>query len=260
MNKITSKDNKLIKLVQNLISSKKSRDLEGLFVVEGLKPVMELTKEYEIVSIIVSQDFAKLNENSLLNANDSITYEIPDNLYKGLSYMTSPEGIMAIVKKPTFDINMLLTNDILKLIYLDNIQDPGNLGTIIRTADAFNISGVILSKNSVDAFSPKVVRSTMGSMFHLPIITEVDNIETLNKLKENNIQVLATNIKSNNFISDININESKICVVIGNEAHGVQKEIIDISDDSFKIKMPGRAESLNAGIAASIIMYELTRE
>ena len=141
---------------------------------------------------------------------------------------------------------------------LDDLQDPGNIGTIIRTLDSANIKQLIVSKGTVDAYSPKVVRSTMGAIFRVKVI-EVDNLaETLKKLQNVGYEVVSTSLQTDKSIYDISYN--KKVVVIGNEGNGVSKEIQELSDYKVKIPMLGKTESLNASVAASIMIYEYVRE
>lgn len=143
------------------------------------------------------------------------------------------------------------------ILFLDGIQDPGNMGTIIRSADAFNIDGIILGDGSVDPYNSKVVRATMGSIFRVPLYVCDNSIGSLESLKNKGFNILATSLDGMN-IYDGDFNNKFICV-IGNEANGVSPRILDMADRRIKIPMPGNAESLNAGVAASIIMYESMR-
>jgi TrmH family RNA methyltransferase len=143
------------------------------------------------------------------------------------------------------------------LIILDEVRDPGNVGTIIRTADACGMSAVVLSKGCVDLYNNKTIRATMGSMFHMPIITEIDIITLIPQLKQQGCAVLGADPYSK--ISCIEIPPQKyMAVLIGNESKGLREEIKSITTKNITIPMPGQAESLNAGVAAAILMYEFT--
>lgn len=145
------------------------------------------------------------------------------------------------------------------MLFLDGIQDPGNMGTIIRTADAFNIDGIILGEGCVDPYNSKVVRSTMGSIFRVPLYICKNSIESLLELKGKGFNIIATSLRGISIYNvDFNFNKKFLCI-IGNEANGVSPKILDFADRQIKIPMPGNAESLNAGVAASIIMYEAMR-
>lgn len=145
------------------------------------------------------------------------------------------------------------------IIILDEIQDPGNMGTIIRTADAFGASGVVLTPNCVDIYNPKVVRSTMGSLFHIPIAQVEDKIQLIEELKNKHVKIYATSLESANYVYDIDFRRD-FALVIGNESKGISQQILDLADNIVKIPIMGNAESLNAAIASSIIMYETVRQ
>ena len=162
---------------------------------------------------------------------------------------------MAIIKKEDKKEEIKYDED-LSLI-LDNIQDPGNMGTILRTADSLNIKQVIISKGSSDVFSPKVVRSTMGAIFRISIIESEDLVKTIKDLKKHKINIVVTSLDTNKSMYNIDYNKSAI--VIGNEANGVSKEIQDLADNKVKIPMIGKTESLNASVATAIILYEAMR-
>ena len=264
MDIISSKDNKIIKLTSNLINNKKTRDEEDLFVIEGIKTINEINADFDIRNILVSEDFSsRLNEITCLSSDvlSSKLVVISNNLYKGLSEMKTPEGVMAIVSKKHYDLeNLINTGNINKIVMLDDIRDPGNLGTIIRSADAMGIDLVITSLESVDLWAPKVTRSTMGSLFHMPIIDKISLTESLETLKNAGFKVYATSLDTDNYMENVDLKASKVAVIIGNEAHGVRQNLMDLVDDKFKIEMKGNAESLNASVAASIIMYELNKE
>lgn len=256
---ITSPTNPIIKNIKGLYR-KKTRWSKKRFLIEGINSIEELlNKENLIDTIIYSDKLLDVNEGidllNMINKTNINIINVPHNLYKEITDVSNPQGIMAIVK-----FNLVPFKDILKnkgfLVLLDEVMDPGNMGTIIRTADAFGANGVIISEGSVDIYNPKVVRASMGSIFHIPLCY-VDNIsETFEAFKERSIPILATSLESHKFIHEIDIKEDMV-FVIGNEARGVSKSSIVNADELVKIYMPGEAESLNAAIAASIIMYEV---
>jgi TrmH family RNA methyltransferase len=145
------------------------------------------------------------------------------------------------------------------IIILENIQDPGNLGTIIRTADAVGANGIIISKGSVDVYNPKVVRATMGSIFRVPIISESNLVEDINTLRDNNIEVLASHLQGSSNIYDCDLTKG-VAILIGNEGNGLSEGITGLANRNIKIPMIGKSESLNAGVAASIMVYEVLRQ
>ena len=140
---------------------------------------------------------------------------------------------------------------------LDDIQDPGNMGTILRTADSLNMKQIIVSKDCADAYNPKVVRSTMGAIFRINIIESDNLVKTIKEMKKHKIKVMATSLETSKSMYDISY--EKTAIVIGNEANGVEKEILELADEKIKIPMPGKTESLNASVATAVILYEAMR-
>ena len=255
---ITSKDNDIVKHIRKL-KEKKYREESGEFIIEGIKLIEEAINEKANIDKIIICDDCNL-EGAIYN---ELKYEIAkldciyvsEKIFNLISDVKTPQGIMAIVKKDNkkqeirFDENLTLI--------LDNIQDPGNMGTILRTADSLNLKQVIISKGSSDIYSPKVVRSTMGAIFRINIIESDDLLKTIKELKKHKINIVVTSLDTNDNIYDINYNKSAI--VIGNEANGVSKEIQEIADKKVKIPMLGKTESLNASVATAVILYEAMR-
>ena len=252
---ITSKDNEVIKNIRKL-KDKKYRDETDTFLIEGIKIIEEAIEENaDIKKIIVCNEFNENFSGDLLYkiAKYDVIY-VPKNIFKLLTDVTNPQGILAIVsknKKENIDYSQEF------FLILDNIQDPGNMGTILRTADSINLNQIIVSKGSADCYNPKVVRSTMGAIFRVKVF-ECDLVKTIKDLKKHQIKILATDL-----IADENIYNAeykKSALVIGNEANGVSEEVLKLADKRIKIPMIGRTESLNAGVATGIILYEVIRK
>lgn len=255
MQVITSKDNEKIKELRKIKDNKKVRDEKKVFIVEGTKMLEEaINEKAEIDTIVICEDC--LEKKTI---EDSLMYEIAkyeciyvsEKIFATLTEVVHPQGVLAVIKqkeshKINFDENLI--------VVLDNIQDPGNLGTIIRTADAAGLTQILVANNSVDAYNPKVIRSTMGAIFRVNVI-EIDGVKDL---KEAGYKVIATSLQGKQNIYDIQYN--KHAIIIGNEANGVSKELIDAADIKAKIPMPGKTESLNASVAASVIIYENVRQ
>ncbi len=245
--KISSAQNEYIKKLAKL-SSKKHREEFKLFIAEGEHLVeMVLGSEYETEAVIMSESYYEKNQ-------DKINFDIilvPDSLLSKISDAKTPQGILAVVKLPC----MTQKAEQGRYIYCDDLQDPGNLGTVIRTADAFSFDGVVVSQNSADIFSPKVIRSSQGSVFNIKIII-ADN-DFINNAKSEGFYITSTALYGECVeLHNMKIKENQI-FVIGNEGSGVSKEILKNSDEIVYIPMTGKAESLNAGVAASILMYEV---
>lgn len=181
---------------------------------------------------------------------------VSDKIFNYITQVTNPQGVMAIIEKQDENMQIDYNQDI--IVMLDDVQDPGNLGTILRTVDSIGLNQIIVSKGTADSFNSKVVRSTMGAIFRLKIIEEDDLIKTIKELRKHHFKLLVTSLQTENSIYDIDF--SKKIIVIGNEANGVSKEIQDLADEKAKIPMLGRTESLNASVAAGIVMYEYVRQ
>lgn len=250
---ISSKENNIIKEVKRL-KEKKYRNEK--YIIEGHKMIDEAIQEsVKIDIIIMTEEFANHNQKYVEKINNYKFILVTENVFKELTEVKTPQGILAVVYKKE---QRKIDEKADYIMALDDVQDPGNIGTIIRTLDSANIKQLIVSRGTVDAYSPKVVRSTMGAIFRVQII-EVENLsETLNSLKQKGFDLVSTSLQTDKNIYDINYN--KKVVVIGNEANGVSKEIQDASDYKVKIPMMGKTESLNASVAASIMIYEYVRE
>ncbi|MBU3805053.1 MAG: RNA methyltransferase [Candidatus Cellulosilyticum pullistercoris] len=252
---ITSMQNPIIKLVKELQKKKAARKKNQLFIVEGIRAVQEIPNKQMIEYLIVSN---KLDEAIYHTLSARKVLVLPEDLFCEISDTQTPQGMMAIVKIPDISLEEICLSDGPYLI-LENLQDPGNLGTIIRTAHAFNFKGIFITKGSVDLYSPKVVRSTMSSLFYMPIITD-ETIETyITYLKAKGITLYTTALTERAKPIQETIFEKKMALIIGNEGNGVSPYCLEETDHTVIIPMPGGAESLNASIAAAVCMYEITR-
>ena len=239
---ITSLDNKKIKKYASLKNSKE-RYLEKLFLVEGMHLCEEAYKNNLLVDILVL-------ENNELNFNydKEITY-VTNNILKKVSNLTNPTNVIGICKM--MDKKEITGNHIL---LLDDVGDPGNIGTIIRSSKAFNVNTIFLSTNSVDIYNDKVLRSTQGMLFNMNIIY-ADLEEVIPKLHSDGYTILGTDVKTGSDVRDIKVN--KYALIMGNEGHGVSKSLKEMCDKNLYIKMNKDCESLNVAVATSILLYEL---
>ena len=259
MQTITSKDNELIKHIRKL-KDKKYRDESNEYLVEGVKLVEEAVKENaKIKQIIVCEDTTRTYEIPTHIMLEIARYEcisVSNKIFNIITQVTNPQGIMAIIEKNAQDAQIDYSQDI--IVVLDDVQDPGNLGTILSTVDSIGLNQIIVSKGTADAFNSKVVRSTMGAIFRIKII-EVENLaQAIKEMRKHHFKLMVTSLQTKNSIYDIDF--YKKIIVIGNEANGVSKEIQDMADEKAKIPMLGRTESLNASVAAGVVMYEYVRQ
>lgn len=259
MQVITSKDNELIKHIRKL-KDKKYRDESNEYVVEGVKLVEEAVRENaKIKQIIVCEDTTRTYEIPTHIMLAIAKYEciyVSDKIFNIITQVTNPQGIMAIIEKNAQNAQIDYTQDI--IVVLDDVQDPGNLGTILRTVDSIGLKQIIVSKGTADAFNSKVVRSTMGAIFRIKVIEVDDLTQAIKDMRKHRFKLMVTSLQTDNSIYDIDFN--KKIIVIGNEANGVSKEIQDMADEKAKIPMLGRTESLNASVAAGVVMYEYVRQ
>ena len=276
---ISSKDNKKIKYIRSLLEKGSIRKKNRQFVVEGIKLVDEALEYGKVLEIVLAENLYKeiisenLSKNVLLAENGknitnyvkkaNPTTIVSDTVFKTVSETISPQGVAAIVEMPEY---RLLEKDFLnqaynkngkiKLLILEDTADPGNLGTIMRTAEAAGVTGVIMSKGTVDIFNPKVVRSTMGSIFRLPFAYVEDLKEVIKELKKSGISFYATHLKGEKSYKAIKYSD-RSAILIGNEARGLSDEVADLADIYVIIPMQGKVESLNAAVAAALMMYEV---
>ncbi len=242
---ITSLENERIKGYIKL-SKKKYRDLTNTYIVEGDHLVREAYKAGIVKELIAIEGY-------------DIVYDVPCvfvsvDVMKKISTMESFPSIMAVCNKRENDIIIGK-----KILLLDDIQDPGNLGTIIRSAVAFNISTIILSKNTVDLYNPKVLRSTQGMYCHVNILS-MDSIDAINKIKEMDIPVYGTSVTNGVDVRSLDSSlKDSYCLIMGNEGNGVSQEVLSLCDKNLYISMNKEVESLNVAIACSILLYELGR-
>lgn len=255
---ITSNENSNVKLYIKLSSSKKARDEHNQFTLEGSRLLREAVLEKSDIQVIFATETALERDKNFLQKYSDKILTISEGIAKRLSNTKSDQGVFAIINKCE---NESLCNQPLngKYLVLNNIQDPGNLGTILRTADAVGISGVILTENCCDLYNPKVVRSTMGSLFRLKIFIENDFCDVCEILKSESVKTYAAVVSNN--AAEIRSAEFAVnsAIVIGNEGNGLKDEHSALCDERVTIKMNGNIDSLNAGIAAAILMWEMTK-
>lgn len=254
---ITSTSNQQIKQIIQLQKKAKLRDKERVFIIEGRK-MFEEAKDF-LKKAYMTEEFYEEHKKIPFYFDD-LDYEIvTDNVMKSMSDTMTPQGVLAIVKMPDYSLDDIVKKDKVTLLLLENLRDPGNLGTIIRTAEGAGVTGIIMSRESVDIFNPKVIRSTMGGIFRMPFLYVEDFNQTVRYLQEQKVKIYAAHLKGKNNY-DEEIYDEKTGIIIGNEANGITEETAQMADVLVKIPMEGSVESLNAAVASAILMYEVYRQ
>ncbi len=266
---VTSSSNPQMKRIVQLNKKAKTRYEQRVFVAEGIKMCQEAPKG-QIETLYVSESFLAEPKNQ--GFLEDYSYEVvSDKVFSAVSDTKTPQGILCLVKMPQYSLEKLLGDfNVSKngdqpmekcphLLILEGIQDPGNLGTMMRTAEGAGVTGIVMSKTTVDIFNPKVVRSTMGSLFRVPFYLAEDLAGTINFLKKQGIIMYAAHLKGK--LSYDQPDYRGACgFLIGNEGNGLTPETAALADQYIRIPMEGRVESLNASIAAALLMYETHRQ
>lgn len=260
--KIISCNNPQVKYIKKLLSSSKFRHKEGKFIIEGARLCLDAYKSgIEMVKLFYTLDAVKkydkyLNKILYNTKSELISYDI----LKHISNTESPQGVICICKMPTENLNLDSILSYSKIICLESIQDPSNLGTIIRTTEALGIKGIVLSGGCCDLYNPKVLRGSMGSIFRVKCLSVTDYSSFIDILNNSGFFTYASvPINDALKITEMSFKE-KCAVFIGNEGNGLNMETIDKCTKRITIPMNGRAESLNAAAAANIIMWEMVRD
>lgn len=253
---ITSTSNEKVKKVAKLLTSAKSRREECAFVVEGERIVREIPAD-RILECFVQEGF-----DAKLKLPKDIPYElVSEAVMKKMSGTMNPQGVLCVVAISEMGLNDFIEKSLdksLRVLVLENLQDPGNIGTMIRTAEGAGFDAIIADNRTVDVYNPKVTRSTMGSLFRVPVMYTHDLSETIKKLQGSGAKVFAAHLNGECDYSEATYGE-RVAILIGNEGNGLSDEISSLSDTLVKIPMSGKVESLNAAVAAALMMYEVRR-
>lgn len=254
---ITSVSNQQMKRIKELLNKSKQRKKEKCFVAEGIRMVAE-TPADRLEKIYVSENFYK-NPPELRGLDLSKALIVDDQVFRQVSDTQTPQGIMAIVRQKENSLEDILKQPNALLLFLENIQDPGNLGTMMRTAEGAGVTGIILSRESVDIYNPKTIRATMGSLYRMPFVYVEDFCGTVQMAKSQGIRLYAAHLKGKNTYDGEDYRQPT-GFLIGNEGNGLTKEAADSATDYIRIPMGGQLESLNAAVAAAVLMYEANRQ
>jgi TrmH family RNA methyltransferase len=266
---ITSDANPQIKELVKLQKNARYRKKQGLFVVEGIKLTNEAASHGKLCKVYIrnnlyEEQWAGKTEKEIAtyfsHGENHVAVElVDDHVFDTMADTVTPQGILGVARIPEYSLKQILSHESRLYLLLDNLRDPGNLGTIIRTAEGVGVSGVILSKESVDLFNPKVVRSTMGSIFRVPFLY-VDNLpQTIETLKSSGTSVYGTFMEGSEIYYEKDFKKPS-AIVIGNEANGISPSVKETLSGHIRIPMEGKLESLNAAVSAAVVLYEAARQ
>lgn len=276
---ITSMSNQRVRQIAQWQSKAKQRRQDGVFLAEGWKMYGEAPLEL-IREVYLSESMAeqlKSRKTAEGAEGDRALYRTPyidyieeklsrtgyetvsEEVFERMSDTQTPQGILTVLRRPAYGMGDLLRGEDPLLLLLEDIQDPGNLGTILRTGEGAGITGVIMSSRTVDIYNPKTIRATMGSIYRVPFLYAEDLGETVRALQKNGIRVYAAHLQGETYYSSLSFREGT-AFLIGNEGNGLRRETAALADSYLKIPMEGQVESLNAAIAASLLVYEAHRQ
>jgi TrmH family RNA methyltransferase len=257
LNMITSTGNQKIKELLQLQKKSKARNQTGVFIAEGSRMVKE-TPPKSLVKMYVSETFYKKHKDEVdrMKVNTEV---LTDTVYAYVSDTKSPQGILGVIRQMDYKLEDMLKVRNSHILVLDNLQDPGNVGTIFRTAEAAGVSGILMSQDCVDIYNPKTIRSTMGAIYRMPFLYLEDIKDGISILKENKIHIYAAHLDGVH-IYDKEDYTKGTAFLIGNEGNGLTEEVADCADTLVKIPMEGQAESLNAAVASAVLMFEVNRQ
>lgn len=254
---ITAASNGRVKRLIQLNQKAKLRRTEDVFLVEGGKMFLEAPPDKR-KEVYVSESFLK--RCPFREELDKTGYDVvSDPLFAKISDTCTPQGILCVVEQLHYNMKELLQKEKPLLLILENIQDPGNLGTMLRTGEGAGVDGVIMSRDTVDIYNPKVIRSTMGSIYRVPFFNAEDLESVVWQVKQAGVQIYAAHLKGRQMHTEPDYTKGT-AFLIGNEGNGLREATADLADTYIRIPMEGRVESLNAAIAAAVLMYETRRQ
>lgn len=278
---ITSSANPRVKQIVQWQNKAKERRKDGVFLAEGIK-MFEEAPEENILEVYISEELEHkimgqtrrktVEKDGVKNVDREDDMEVICEKLKQTGYETvtsdifakmsdtqTPQGILTVLKRPEYHLEDLLEQPNPLFVLLENLQDPGNLGTIIRTGEGAGITGVIMSNGTVDIYNPKTIRSTMGSVYRVPFLYVENMQEIMQKLHEKGVHTYAAHLKGNTYYDTFSFTEPT-AFLIGNEGNGLSDGLADMAESYLKIPMEGQVESLNAAIATALLMYETHRQ
>lgn len=254
---ITSTSNPQVKRLLQLQKKSKARNEENVFVVEGLRMFLEVPAD-QVEKIYISESLYNRKREEL-NLEKFPIEILSGRVFEHVSDTKTPQGILCVVKQKKYELEELFQVENPHFIVLDNLQDPGNMGTIVRTAEGAGVTAVLMSQDCVDIYNPKTIRSTMGSIYRVPFLYVEDTLKLLKILTKRGVKTYAAHLEGEKFY-DKEDYRSATAILIGNEGNGLREEVAKNADVWVQIPMQGQVESLNAAVAASILMYEVYRQ
>ena len=258
---ITSFSNPRVKQVVQWQSKARERKKDDIFLAEGIKMYEEAPEASVKDVYIIEETLKKMQQDEKMAQKLKRTgYELVSaEVFQKMSDTQTPQGVLTVLKRPKYQLDDLLKVKDPMFVILEDLQDPGNLGTIVRTGEGAGVSAVIMSKNTVDIFNPKTIRATMGSIYRVPFLYVDSMEETIQSLHKAGVKTYAAHLKGETYYDSFSF--AKGCAfLIGNEGNGLKKETADMASSYLKIPMEGQVESLNAAIATSLLMYEAHRQ
>lgn len=255
--KITSTGNQRVRELLQLRKKSRVRNTEGVFIAEGSRMTGEAPAE-DLVRLYVSETYYKKHGQELGKYQKEPEI-LADSVFDYVSDTKSPQGILALVRQPVYSFSAILGRKKPLILVLDKLQDPGNLGTIFRTAEAAGVTGILMSRDCVDIFNPKTIRSTMGAVYRLPFLYLEDIESGMERLKDNHVHIYAAHLKGKN-VYDKEDYTGGTAFLIGNEGNGLRPKAAQCAHTWVQIPMQGKADSLNAAVAASVLMFEAARQ
>lgn len=258
---ITSSSNGKVKQVAQWQKKARERREAGIFLTEGFKLFQEAPEE-SIREVYLSEDaLPRLEADAALRERLRRTgYEtVSGEVFQKMSDTSTPQGILCVVRRPEYTLDQLLGTPAPLLVVLENLQDPGNLGTILRTGEGAGVTGVILGRETVDIYNPKTIRATMGSVFRVPFLCVENLRETVVSIRKRGIRTYAAHLSGQSCYDGFSF-QGGTAFLIGNEGNGLSPEIAALADDLLRIPMEGKVESLNAAVATALLIYEAHRQ
>ncbi len=258
---ITSFANAKVKQVAAWQTKAKERRRDNVFLAEGMKMFEEAPEDWIKEVYIIEEVVQKLDKMSVVYKKlERVGYEtVSEEVFGKMSDTQTPQGVLTVLKRPNYKAEELLKEEKPLFVVLEDLQDPGNLGTIVRTGEGAGVTAVFMTKNTVDIFNPKTIRATMGSIYRVPFVYVEDVENTIKSLHNSRVKIYAAHLKGEVYYDNFSFTEGT-AFLIGNEGNGLKQSTADLADSYLKIPMEGQVESLNAAIATSLLMYEAHRQ